>query len=69
MYEKENIEFMEKVKLENELRKKKYFEIAQQAKKNRKANHEEYLKKLKSIEQSLKEKEIKTQKEIDIIKK
>lgn len=55
MYEKENIEFMKKVKLENELRKKKYSEIAQQAKKNRKANHEEYLKKIKSIEQSLKE--------------
>ena len=43
--------------------------MAQQAKNNRKENHEKYLEKIKRIEQSLKEKEIKTQREIDKIKK
>lgn len=68
-YEKQNNDFMKQIKEEYNLRKKKYDEIANQSKIKRNRDHQAYLKKMEILEKSIKEKEIKTQNEIDKLKR
>ena len=64
MYEEQNRQFMNQIKVEFENKQKKLKEIAEKEKKKRNSNYEAYINEMNRIEKSMKEKEEQTKKEI-----